>query len=401
MIRLLMLCAVLCEALFLTVAARAEPPARLYYDRSALAPSGEGAELRLVLSQGVPFRVFTMDDPPRLVIDLRGLETQDAPPDVLDPGVAEVSDVRIGTFQPGWLRLVADLRGPMLPRDVEMAIDATTDEALLKLFLRPADPVAFANASGVPPASGWPTAAAIPRRVSKAPFVVVLDPGHGGIDPGAERDGLSEKVLALDVARQVQAKLEAEPDIEVVLTREKDVFVALQTRVGIAHQVQADLFVSIHADALSEGGAHGATVYTLSEKASDTASAHLATRHNRADIIAGLDLTGSDDEVTRVLLDLARQETEPRTMALARLLADHMAKAGGPMNRRPMREAGFSVLKSADIPSVLVEVGFLSSQRDLENLRDPRWLTRMSHAMADAILAWRQIDKEHRALVRR
>jgi N-acetylmuramoyl-L-alanine amidase len=179
------------------------------------------------------------------------------------------------------------------------------------------------------------------------------------------------------------------------------VFVSLDARVSIAHQVGADLFVSLHADALSEGGAHGATIYTLSEEASDTASAHLAARHNRADIIAGADLTGTDDEVARILLDLARQETEPRSRTLAKAFAESMAEAGGPMNSRPLRQAGFSVLKSADIPSVLVEVGFLSSKRDLENLRNPEWRSAMTAAMARAILDWRGYDSEQRKLVRR
>jgi N-acetylmuramoyl-L-alanine amidase len=156
----------------------------------------------------------------------------------------------------------------------------------------------------------------------------------------------------------------------------------------------------LHADALSEGGAQGATIYTLSDEASDTASAHLAARHNRADIIAGIDLSGLDDEVTQVLLDLARQETDPRSKTLAQAFANSMAEAGGPMNTRPLRQAGFSVLKSADIPSVLVEVGFLSSQRDLENLRDPVWRSGMTQAMARAILDWRQLDAETRALMR-
>jgi N-acetylmuramoyl-L-alanine amidase len=187
----------------------------------------------------------------------------------------------------------------------------------------------------------------------------------------------------------------------VVLTRDSDVFVSLDARVAIAHQAGADLFVSLHADALSEGGAHGATIYTLSEEASDTASAHLAARHNRADIIAGADLTGADDQVTRILLDLARQETEPRSRTLAQTFVDSMAEAGGPMNSRPLRKAGFSVLKSADIPSVLVEVGFLSSKRDLENLRNPEWRSAITAAMARAILNWRRYDAEQRKLVRR
>ena len=184
-----------------------------------------------------------------------------------------------------------------------------------------------------------------------------------------------------------------------MLTRDDDIFVALETRVAIAHHQEADLFISLHADSLSEGGAKGATVYTLSDEASDAATEHLAARHNRADIIAGADLTGSDDQVAGVLLDLARQETEPRSAS--------GASAGGrhDRGRRPdespsAAQAGFSVLKSADIPSVLVEIGFLSIKRDLNNLRDPVWRAVMVEAMADAILAWRDQDAALAPLVR-
>ena len=147
---------------------------------------------------------------------------------------------------------------------------------------------------------------------------------------------------------------------------------------------------------MSEGGAKGATIYTLSDTASDAADAHLAARHNRADLIAGIDLTGSDDGVAGVLLDLARQETEPRSVALAQALVTQMQDAGGPMNNRPLRRAGFSVLKSADIPSVLVEIGFLSSARDVENIRDPLWRQEIAGAMARAILTWHDQDTARR-----
>jgi N-acetylmuramoyl-L-alanine amidase len=227
----------------------------------------------------------------------------------------------------------------------------------------------------------------------------VLDPGHGGVDPGAERDGVNEKQLMLSFAQTLADALRR-AGAEVVLTREEDVFVALETRVAIAHQVQGDLFISLHADILTQGGAKGATVYTLSDEASDAATEHLAARHNRSDIIAGADLTGSDDQVAQVLLDLARQETGPRSAALAMTLAEGMASVGGPMNRHPLREAGFSVLKSADIPSVLIEIGFLSSDRDLANISDPVWRQGMAQGMAQAVLAWRDADAARAGLVR-
>lgn len=156
----------------------------------------------------------------------------------------------------------------------------------------------------------------------------------------------------------------------------------------------------MHADALSQGQARGATVYTLSDEASDAASAQLAAQHDRADILAGVDLSGTDDQVASVLMDLARTETMPRTDTLATALIDTMSAAGGPMNKRPRREAAFSVLKSADIPSVLVEVGFLSDERDLANLRDPVWRAVMVEALAAGILQWRDDDLAMRPLIR-
>jgi len=359
-------------------------------------------DLKLHLSQGVPFRVFTLDDPARLVVDFRevdftGLDAQD----LLAPE-GRVSAVRFGAFQPGWSRLVADLAEPMMPDEIGMPVDPNTGRARLEITLKSVGAEEFAAVAGTPADPNWrPAFLAPPVRpgTQDDSFTVVLDPGHGGVDPGAERDGVNEKELMLSFARTLADDLRR-AGVEVVLTREEDVFVALQTRVAIAHQAQGDLFISLHADSLSQGGAKGATVYLLSDEASDAATEHLAARHNRSDIIAGADLTGSDDQVAQVLLDLARQETEPRSAQLADSLIAGMADAGGPMNRRPLRRAGFSVLKSADIPSVLVEIGFLSSKRDLVNLRDPVWRQGMADGIAQGVLAWRDADAARAALVR-
>jgi N-acetylmuramoyl-L-alanine amidase len=362
-----------------------------------------GTTLELHLSQGVPFRVFLLDDPARLVVDFReadwtGVKTSDL---LAEPG--NISDLRFGPFQPGWSRLVADLAEPMLPREIGMPVDVGSGMATLEISLKAVDAAEFAAAAGAPVDPAWTLALAAPPKPA-APlgndrFLVVLDPGHGGVDPGAQRDGVSEKDLMLSFAQALRDTL-VRDGIDVLMTRETDMFVALETRVAIAHQAQGNLFISLHADILEQGGAKGATVYTLSDDASDTATEHLAARHNRSDIIAGADLTGSDDQVAGILLDLARQETEPRSVAAARTLVEGMKAAGGPMNRRPLRNAGFSVLKSADIPSVLIEVGFLSSERDLNNLRDPVWRAVMVSGIADAIRNWRDEDAALKPLIR-
>ena len=359
-------------------------------------------DLTLALSQGVPFRVFTLDAPARLVVDFREVDFRGVnAADLIGDG-GRIEAVRFGAFQPGWSRLVADLAEPMVPCEIGMPVDVNTGRATLEIMLKAVDAEEFAAASGAPVDPNWTPAffrAIKPARTGEDGFVVVLDPGHGGIDPGAERGEINEKVLMLDFA-QTLADLLRRMDVDVVLTRESDMFVALQTRVAIAHQVEGDLFISLHADNLRQGGAKGATIYTLSDEASDAATEHLAARHNRSDIIAGADLTGSDDQIAQVLLDLARQETGPRSSALASSLVEGMAQAGGPMNGRPRREADFAVLKSADIPSVLVEIGFLSSDRDLANLADPIWRRGMAEGMAQAVLAWRDADAARKALVR-
>lgn len=358
--------------------------------------------LTLGLSQGVPFRVFLLKDPARLVVDFREVDWTGLDAETLLPKPGAIATLRFGTFQPGWSRLVADLAGPMVPQEIGMPVDQNSGAARLEITLKKATAEEFAQAAGAPVDPAW-TRSLSPAKLlqnrDKTRFLVAIDPGHGGIDPGAERDGVAEKDLMLRFALSLSEVLQRS-GVDVVLTRTEDVFVALETRVAIAHQAQADLFISLHADSLTQGGAKGATVYTLSDEASDAATAHLAARHNRADIIAGVDLTGSDDQVASVLLDLARQETEPRSAALAQVLSKGMAAAGGPMNSRPLRRAGFSVLKSADIPSVLVEIGFLSSKRDLNNLRDPIWRAVMVNAMADAILDWRDLDEARKPLVR-
>ncbi len=376
--------------------------ARVDAERSEISDGWFGkTELRVGLSQGVPYRVFLLDQPARLVVDFREADWSGVSPAALLAEPGRVSAVRFGAFQPGWSRLVADLAEPMIPVEIGMPVDVASGSASLEIALKAADAEAFAAAVGVPVDPAWTEALTAPPepKSDKKTFVVMLDPGHGGVDPGAEREGVTEKELMLSFGLSLAETLRRS-GIEVHLTRTEDIFVALERRVAMAHQAQASLFVSLHADALRNGGARGATVYTLSDEASDAASAHLAARHNRSDIIAGADLTGSDDQVAGVLLDLARQETEPRSEALAETLIAGMTASGGPMNRRPHRRAGFSVLKSADIPSVLIEVGFMSDARDLANLRDPVWRAVMVNAIADSILVWRDADEALKSLIR-
>lgn len=360
-----------------------------------------GTRLTLALSQGVPFRVFVLDNPARLVADFREVDFAGVTAEALRGESARISGLRFGTFKPGWSRLVADLAEPMLPVEIAMPVDQSSGQARMTILLEAVGAEAFAARAGAPVNPDWAVQTAVPPPISDDDsFVVVIDPGHGGVDPGAVRDSTTENELMLGIAVALRDALRRAGGVEVVLTRERDEFVSLTGRVALAHQVGADAFISLHADSLSQGRARGATVYSLSDEASDAASAQLAAQHDRSDIIAGVDLSGTDDQVAAVLMDLARVETMPRTHDLAASLMDSMRAAGGPMNKRPRREASFSVLKSADIPSVLVELGYLSDNRDLANLRNAVWRAAMVEAMATGILAWRDADLARAPLVR-
>ena len=314
-----------------------------------------------------------------------------------------VTDLRAGVFRPGWSRLVMQLSGPFSVTTAEMT--TPQGRARVALQLDPADPADFARMAALPDPEGWalPAPADLPRVVRRAggPLVVVLDPGHGGLDPGAERDGITEANLMLTFARGLKETLLRDGDFIAVLTREDDVFVPLETRISIARAAGADVLISMHADVLTEGNASGATVYTLSDGAGDLAAKALAERHDRDDLLAGVDLTGQDDLVASVLMDMARTQTGPRVERLAQALKTAIKGEGIRMHRRPLQSAGFSVLKSPDIPSVLIELGFLSSPRDLERLTDPAWRTRMVGALMAALKAWAAEDAALKGIQRR
>ena len=302
-----------------------------------------GLELSFDISQPVPWRLRFLDAPPRLVIDTRevgwtgssGLELP-----------AQVLALRAGSYRTGWSRLVIELAGPVKLGTAEMATGG--ERAVIRISLEPSDPEAFAVEAAKPDLPDWaaPEEAELmpPLPEGSGPLVIVLDPGHGGIDPGAERDGTTEAELTLMFARELKDVLLRDGRFSVVLTRDDDVFVPLETRTSIAREAEADLFLSLHADALSEGEAQGATVYTLAEEATDAASDALAERHDRDDLLAGVDLSQQDDVVADVLMDMARTETEPRTARLADALVAAIKAADIRMHRKPHQTAGFSVL---------------------------------------------------------
>ncbi len=382
----------------LSALARVAPGTNRVADRDG------AVELSLSMTQGVPFRVFTLDAPRRLVLDFNELDWGGLDPAGFDASTS-ISQVRTGIYRSGWSRMVLDLERPMT---VETAGLDTGDPAVATLRVRlvPATPDEFAASSGLPPElrKVHPKALDRPepkrRQNGEGPLVVVLDPGHGGIDPGAEAEGQSEADLMLAFARELEETLLRAGGFKVVLTRTDDVFVPLEARVSIARRAGADLFLSLHADALVEGRASGATIYTLSEAASDAASQKLAERHDRADLLAGVDLSAQDDVVATVLMELARVETAPRSDMLADALVEALSRTTR-LHKRPRLSAGFSVLKAPDIPSVLIELGFLSSPRDRARITDAAWRRTAAEGIRDALTQWRRSDAAAAAGLRR
>ena len=390
-------------ALFLAAPAAAEDLsalARLEPAGSGLADTGAGIALDLALTQPVPFRVFLLDDPPRLVLDAREIDFGGATGADLDRS-ARVTELRVGRFRAGWSRLVATLDGPYR---IESAAERTAP-AVISVRLLPTTAEDFASRAGTPPLSGWdlpapePSVPAQARQRGEGPLVVALDPGHGGLDPGAEAGGLTEAALMLAYGRDL-AEVLRRAGMTVVMTREEDVFVPLAQRVRTAREARADVFLSLHADALAEGTAVGATIYRLDLSAPDADAARLAERHDRADLLAGLDAGAADALVTTVLIELARAETQPQADRLADKLVDRFRAAEIALHAKPIQSAAFSVLKAPDMPSLLLELGFLSSRRDRQRLTDADWRAATQAAIRDALDAWARADAAEAARVR-
>lgn len=386
----------ICLALLAAFPATAQSPelsalARLDPAASRIADTATGIAVTLAISQPVPWRIRLLDNPPRLVLDMREVDWTGL--DRLSETSAHVTALRAGVLRPGWSRLVMELDGPFA---VTTSAMETSGPTRVHLTLAPTAAADFAARAALPEPDAWalPKPADLPPPAvgGAGPVLVMLDPGHGGLDPGAEAGDQKEADIVLTFARELKELLVRDGGFRVALTRDEDVFVPLETRLTLAHDAGAQVFLSIHADALEEGEAVGATVYTLSDEASDEAAAALAERHDRDDLLAGVDLTAHDDTVALVLLDMARTETAPRTARLAQDLVTAVKSAGLKMHRHPHQKAGFSVLKSADMPSVLVEIGFLSSESDRKRLNDPAWRARMAAALRDGLVAWATQD---------
>lgn len=352
---------------------------------------GTHTRIVLELTSGADFTIFQLTDPWRTVIDLPEVIwnlPQDT--DVLNEGV--VRDMRYGLFQPGHSRVVIDLVRPAnVDRAFVLAPTATTPwrlvidlksvpESLFMEKLGPANRIVIARPDTGAPVATTPNVAFLEsstdgRRIplphrkpavkpSERKPVIAIDPGHGGVDPGAIGvTGVREKDVTLAAAQQLKASLEKTGRYKVVLTRNRDISLQLRQRITLARRASADVFISIHADSISRTDVRGLSVYTLSETASDKEAAKLAEKENKADLIIGMDLTHESSDVRNILIDLAQRESMNLAAHLAATLISQL-KRQVTLLRNTHRFAGFAVLKAPDVPSVLLEMGYLSNREE-------------------------------------
>ncbi|HVL73129.1 MAG TPA: N-acetylmuramoyl-L-alanine amidase [Beijerinckiaceae bacterium] len=340
--------------------------------------------LTFTLSHPVEARAFVMERPDRVVIDLPEVNFQ-LPGDSGRRPDGVVASFRYGLFAPGRSRVVVDLAQPARVARVETVRRPVDGASLLTLEFARVDRDAFRAAARAEPEAP-PKPVALPRPRSDKRPVIVLDPGHGGVDPGAmPAAGVAEKDIVFAFAQRLRQRLQESGRYRVVLTREQDVFVSLDDRVRIAREAGADLMISIHADSISTAPyVRGLTVYTGSERASDLESARLAERENTADAAGGVEGRNGSDEVADILHDLTLRETRGLSNRFAGTLVGALESVMR-LNRNPHRQAGFRVLRAADIPAVLLELGYLSSPKDMDLLTSDEWRDRSSAAMASAI----------------
>ena len=413
--RVLLGCGLLCAAALLCAeptgpsAAEGPPPSPVAAADLPVASdarlAGDAKQTRFILDldKTITFRAFTLADPYRVVVDIPQISFQLAP-GTGNAGRGLVKAFRYGLVMPGGSRLVFDLAGPAKIANSYVLEAANGQPPRLVLELEEVDRANFVQLLSpesrpelkpavveAKAAVAMPDAAAAAKPVEPpdARPLIVIDPGHGGIDNGTQSSGEMEKNLVLGFGLALRDRIEKSGKYRVVMTRTDDTFIPLNDRVKVARNQSAALFVSIHADALPrrEGDAQGATIYTLSDKASDAEAERLAEAENKADAIGGVNLTDEPTEVADILIDLAQRETRTFANRFARLLMGEM-KTTVRMHKHPLKSAGFRVLKAPDVPSVLVELGYVSNKGDLEHLVSEDWRAKTVGSMAQAVDAF-------------
>src|SRR5215469_277003 len=353
---------------------------------------GDDSQTRLVvdLSRKIDLHVFTLADPYRVVIDIPQV-TFRLPSKAGETGRGLIKAFRFGLVMPGGSRIVIDLAKPARVDKAFVVDPADGASARLVVELAATDRENFLRKIAFDQRFARTRTAPLREQQTSAGDarpLIVLDPGHGGIDTGTKGPNgqIEEKDIVLDFAMRLREKVENLSKYRVLLTRSDDTFVPLAERVRFAREAGAALFISIHADSLPrrEGDAQGATVYTLSETATDPAAARLAEQENRADVIAGVDLKDQPEDVAGILIDLAQRETKTFSVQFAQKLVGAI-KQTIRLHKEPLKSAGFRVLRAPDVPSVLVELGYVSNKEDLQSLSSEGWRDRTAKAMASAI----------------
>ncbi len=353
--------------------------------------AGDEAQTRFVmdLSRKIDLHAFTLADPYRVVVDIPELAFR-LPPRAGESGRGLIKAYRYGLMMPGGSRIVFDVTKPVRIDKAFIVDSSNGAPARMVLDLAPTDRGSFLKNVALETKG---LAADSPRNGEQAASsgdsrpLVVLDPGHGGIDTGTRGTGGElEKDIVLDFASRLRERLEKAGKYRVLMTRTGDTFVPLPDRVRIARSAGAALFVSIHADSLpkKEGDAQGATVYTLSDTATDPEAERLAEQENKADVIAGVDLKDEPDDVAGILLDLVQRETKTFSVQFAHKLVDDL-KGTTRLHKGPLKSAGFRVLRAPDVPSVLVELGYVSNKEDLASLLSDTWRNCTADTVAHAI----------------
>jgi N-acetylmuramoyl-L-alanine amidase len=350
-------------------------------------PSADYTRVTLEHDQPIKFTQLLIKDPDRLVVDLEGVEFNSVLASL--PGKIAETDpyiklIRAGRNRPGVVRLVIELKGEVRPQVFTLQpVGEYGHRLVLDLYPVEAPDPLMALLDKKPEVAEKSEAAKpeISRLVT-----VVLDPGHGGEDPGAiGRGGSYEKNVTLSIARRLKAKLDAEPNMRSLLTRDGDFFIPLQQRVQKARRVRADLFVSVHADAFVKPTARGSSVFVLSENgASSSAARWLAQRENAADLIGGVNFGAKDPHLARTLLDLSQTATINDSLKLGRDVLGELGRINT-LHKGQVEQAGFAVLKAPDIPSILVETAFISNPEEEKRLLDEDYQEQMSEALLRGI----------------
>ncbi len=370
-------------------AVASEAPMKAFDYRMA----GDATKMRIVINferEPQP-KWFLLRAPNRLVIDLPGVVFALDPKDVKARGL--IRNIRYGNVGEATGRLVLTGKGPFLVDSLDVLKNEDGKSYRVAVEISAASAREFdAALADQSLTTGSTVSAAKGERVGSGPtsnpghrFTVVVDAGHGGVDGGAEgSSGTVEKDVTLAFARELRDKLLSVGKYDVFMTRDRDEFLRLDDRVRIARQHEADLFISIHADTIRLKGIRGATVYTVSDKASDPEAQALADRENLSDQFAGMEIKADDPQVTDILIDLIRRETHSFSMSFAHTLVGKLSTTVGLINN-PHRSAGFRVLKAPDVPSVLVELGYLSNAKDEAQLVDPDWRGKAAESIASAV----------------